>query len=101
MGTATVLQDDPLTDCIDAAFMRNHRGEVCITFADPVYVRAETIVVDRKTCSIHAVLHEASHLIGQVSEGMADAFVNKREALLTALRPDGTVFELVAPVQIQ
>jgi len=36
-----------------------------------------------------------------VSEGMADAFVNNREALLTALRPDGTVFELLAPVQIQ
>lgn len=100
MGTAAFLHDDSLIDEVDAAFMRNHRGEVCIAFSDPVYVRAETIVVDRKTCSIHAVLHESSHLLGHVSEGMADAFVHNREALLTAMRPDGTVFELVAPVQI-
>ena len=97
MGSAALLHDDS----ISAAFMRNHRGEVCISFADPVYVRAEAILVDRKTCSIHAVLHESSHLLGHVSEGMAEAFLQNREALLTALRPDGTIFELVAPVQLE
>ena len=99
MGTAALLKDDGLDDGVSAAFMRNHRGEVCIAFADPVYVRSESILVDRDTCRIHAVLHESAHLLGHVSEGMADAFLQNREALLTAMRPDGTIFELVAPVQ--
>jgi hypothetical protein len=100
MGTAALLQDDGIDDGVSAAFMRNHRGEVCIAFADPVYVRSEAILIDRDTCQIHAVLHESSHLLGHVSEGMAEAFLRKREALLTAIRPDGTVFELLAPVQV-
>src|SRR3982751_1895058 len=85
MGQTTPLHDD--TDEVDAAFMRNHRGEVCIAFTDPVYVRADAILVDPQTCSIQAVLHEASHRLGHVSEGMIDAFTQNNEALLTAMRP--------------
>jgi hypothetical protein len=98
---ATASQHQHHDDGVDAAFMRNHRGEVCIAFSDPAYVRAETILVDCKDCSIHAVLHENAHLLGHVSEGMAEAFVHNREALLTAMRADGTVFEMIAPVHIE
>ncbi|MBU0800858.1 MAG: hypothetical protein KKA05_07610 [Alphaproteobacteria bacterium] len=85
---------------LNAAFMRNHRGQVCIAFADPDYARAEAIFVDRDNMTIYAVIHQAAHLVGTVSQGMADAFVTSQEALLTALRPDGSVLELSAPVQV-
>lgn len=86
-------------DGVSAAFMQNHRGMVCIAFADPEWVRADMIVVDRPTGSIHAILHESQHFIGHVSEAMASAFASRKEALLTALRPDGTIFEMMTPVK--
>ena len=85
---------------LDAAFMRNHRGQVCIAFADPDYARADSIFVDRDTMAIYAIIHQASHFIGSVSENMTNAFVGSKEALLTAMRPDGSVLELTAPVQV-
>lgn len=83
----------------EAAFLYNERGEVCIAFADPAYVRSETILADERDLSLHAVLHESSHLIGQVSEGMFAAFTGRKEALLAAVRSDGSIFELMAPIE--
>jgi hypothetical protein len=100
MAPAALKHQDTPGEEVSAAFMRNHRGAVCIAFADPVYVRAESIVVHPDTCAIHCILHENTHLLGHVSEVMIKAFLDNKEALLTALRPDGTVFELVAPVQV-
>lgn len=84
---------------INAAFLRNHRGEVCITFADPVYVRADAICVDSRSLSVHAMIHNSQFLIGYVSEPMMAAFVKNKRALLTALRPDGMILELYVPVK--
>lgn len=99
MNTAEAYHPEPM-EGLDAAFMRNHRGQVCIAFADPDYARAESIFIDRDSMTIYAIIHHASHLVGTVSEAMADAFVGSKEALLTALRPDGSVLELSAPVQV-
>lgn len=85
---------------VSAAFLRNHHGKVCIAFADPVYVRADAIVVDLDGREVHAVLHQASHFISRVSDVMANALAENAEALLTAVKSDGTVFELFAPVQV-
>lgn len=85
---------------VPAAFMRNHRGEVCIAFSDPVYARADSIFVDQDNLSVYAVVHQAAHFVGTVSEGMANAIAESKEALLTALRSDGSVLELFAPVQV-
>lgn len=85
---------------VNAAFMRNHRGEVCIAFADPVYARADSIFIDRANLTVYAVLHQAAHLVGVVSEGMAGAIADSKEALLTALHADGSILELSAPVQV-
>ena len=84
---------------ISAAFLRNHRGEVCIAFSDPSYVRADAIWIDEQSLAVHAIIHHASHLIGNVSEGMMQAFKHNNDALLTAVRPDGTILELRAPIQ--
>lgn len=83
---------------VNAAFLRNHAGEVCIALSDPAFVQSDRIVVDRATLCVFAVLHEAAHFIGAVSETMADAFSKNDHVLLSAMRVDGTMFELNAPV---
>lgn len=92
-------QDDE--DGVDAAFMRNGKGAVCITFDDPAYVRSESILVDVERSQIKAILHEQEFLLGRVSNSMSQAFADNEEALLTALMPDGKLLELFAPVQIR
>ncbi|MCB9991598.1 MAG: hypothetical protein H6867_09590 [Rhodospirillales bacterium] len=84
---------------INAAFMRNHRGEVCIAFSDPVYVRADSILVDRSHQSIHVIIHENSFFVSQVSDVMMNAFETNEHALLTAMRADGSLIELTAPIE--
>lgn len=84
----------------EAVFLRNEKGEVCIAFADPAYVRAEAIVLDAKDGSIHAILHENSHLVGHVSHEMAGAFVDNAEVLLCAVRSNGGLFELTSPLTV-
>lgn len=83
---------------VQAAFLRNHAGEICIALSDPVFVQSDTIVVDQSTLCVFAVLHESAHFIGAVSEGMAAAFSRNDHVLLSAMRGDGTMFELNAPV---
>jgi hypothetical protein len=82
----------------EAAFLRNHAGEVCIALSDPAFVQSDTIVVDRSTLCVFAVRHEAAYLLGSVSQGMADAFALSDHVLLSSMRADGTMFELTAPV---
>ncbi len=94
------LKQDNCDKGINAAFMSNHRGEVCIAFSDPVYARADTILLDRQSRAIHVVIHQSSFFISHVSEAMASAFENNKQALLTAIRPDGSLLELFAPIEI-
>ena len=86
---------------IGAAFLRNHRGQVCIAFADPSYVKADIIVIERDACRVRAIIDDENYMLGHVSEAMADAFAESKQALLTALQSDGSVFEHVAPIQLQ
>lgn len=88
------------SEAVEAAFLCNRHGEVCIAFADPSYVRAEIIVLDRSCGAVHAVMYESDHLLGYVSGPMVEAFAAREEVLLTATRSDGSVFELSAPVCI-
>ncbi len=93
------LNDRP-EDHMNAAFMRNHHGKVCIAFSDPSYVRADSILVDTDHLCVYAVLHESAHLIGHVSEGMAQALESNERALLTAMTGHGGVVELEAPIRV-
>lgn len=83
---------------VQAAFLCNQKGDVCIAFDDPAYVRADTIVIDAESASVHAVLHETALLVGHVSQAMMEAFGRKKTTLLTAVRPDGSIFEMMAPI---
>lgn len=83
---------------LDAALLTNKRGEVCITFEDPVFVHADAIYVDQADQAIHAIIYERPYLVAHVSADMLEAFVHVKDALLAAVQPDGTVLELIAPV---
>ena len=85
---------------INAAFMCNHRGDVCIVFSDPLYARSDSILVDHSDMSIHAILHHHQYFLGNVSEQMMRAFEENEQALLTAIKADGSVLELAAPIEI-
>lgn len=81
-----------------AAFFLNEKGQAAIAFSDPAFVRADLIVIDRRDHSVHAVLHESSHLIGHVSPEMADAILGGGEILLAAVHTQGHLVDLFAPV---
>ena len=97
MALEAFNQQEP--EGVNAAFMRNHRGDVCIAFADPAYVRADKILIDQSSHTIHAILHGSLYFLGSVSDMMVEAFHTRKEALLTSLRPDGTIFEVMVPVE--
>ena len=85
---------------IQAAFMCNHRGEVCIAFSDPVYAKADAIMLDKKSREIHVLVHESMYFVSKVSDVMASAFERNQNALLTSIRSDGSLLELSAPIQL-
>lgn len=85
---------------LEAALLKNRRGEVCITFEDPVFVHADAIYVDQADHAIHAIIYETPYLVAHVSDEMTAAFALSKEALLAAVQPDGTVLELMAPVLV-
>ena len=101
--SANALKDNNFytEDAINAAFMRNHRGEVCIAFTDPAYVRADAVSVNPDSLAVFVIVYENKFFVGHVSENMVQAFKSNDQALLTSLRPDGTVMELMAPIQVQ
>lgn len=65
-----------ITDVIPAQITFSNEGELCITFNDATYVRAEKIIFDRKDSSLYAILHETSHPIGRW-QGNADQLKDK------------------------
>lgn len=102
MGVNALKDNNFFTEeAISAAFMRNHRGEVCIAFTDPAYVRADAISVNPDSMAVYVIVYENKFFIGHVSENMVRAFKSNDQALLTALRPDGTVLELLSPIKVQ
>jgi hypothetical protein len=97
MGTQSHFHD---AHDAHATFLQNQRGEVCISMDDPAYVRSEALLVNRADGSVLCVLHESEHLLGQATPLMLQAMMDHGSALLSALRPDGTMLEISAPVRV-
>ena len=81
---------------ISSGFLLNQAGNVAIVFDDPAFVLAETILLDRKSGTLHAILHEQDHHIGTISGHMIEAFSANRCVLLTSRRGDGSIIDLQA-----
>jgi hypothetical protein len=63
---------------------RTEQGDVCLNFADPAYVQADTILINHQDASVHAVLHGAAHFVGHVSVCDAALLTHHQPILLTA-----------------
>lgn len=86
---------------IQAEFLRNAEGNPMIRFfKDPEFVRAETIIFDRKDNSLHAVMFEQAHFIGHVDAAMAKSMAELDEILLTSSHYKNGVVNLHAAVRI-
>lgn len=89
---------DRQREWLDAALLVNARGDVCITFEDPVFVHADAVYIDADEQAIYAIIYERPFLVARVSAGMAAAFIKANDVLLAAITPDGGILELTAPV---
>ena len=98
--SAEALELEQVQEGIRAAFMCNHHGKVCIAFSDPAYAQADAIYLDKDNRRLHVVLHGNAFFISEISEAMTKAFEENKEALLTAIRADGSLLELIAPIEV-
>lgn len=70
---------------IQAEFLKNARGDAFIRFFDPAYVRADIIVLERKSKTLYAVLHEQEHYIGNLDDDMIALFAKNDEIHSTGM----------------
>ncbi|MCD8526293.1 MAG: hypothetical protein LRY62_03805 [Alphaproteobacteria bacterium] len=84
-----------------AEFLKNAEGDPMIRFfKDPEFVRAETIIFDRSDNSLHAVLFEQSHFLGNVDDEMAEMLGGLNEILLSTAHYKSGVVSLHAALKI-
>ena len=75
-------------------------GHLDIDFADPSYVRCESIVINMDSREIGAILHEGYHGMGQLPDAISLQDVFKSQtARLSGLLSSGETFRLSAPVK--
>ena len=86
---------------IQAEFLKNARGDAFIRFFDPAYVRADIIVLERKSKTLYAVLHEQEHYIGNLDEDMIALFANNDEIHLTGMLSGHKALNLKAPLSVR
>jgi hypothetical protein len=82
------------------SFGKNADGSVCITFLDPCYVRSDAIIINRTDLSVHAVLHESSHLVGYIDGKTAGGLVDKADVILSAAHYAGGTVHLKSKISI-
>lgn len=86
---------------IMAEFLESAEGDPMIRFfKDPEFVRAEMIIFDRRDNSVHAVLFEQSHFLGNVDEAMAETLEELDEILLSAAHYKSGVVNLHAALKV-
>jgi len=67
-----------------------------ISFDDPAYIRAETVIFNREDRSVHAVLYEGQFLIGHVSEELNLSYSKHKSITLSADHFTGKKISLTA-----
>ncbi len=85
---------------VDARFIKNKENKILIEFADPAYARAESILFDPKSQSLHAILHEGMFLIGHAPEEIIKDLMEKKSVELCADHYAGKVLRMHASVSI-
>jgi hypothetical protein len=84
----------------EVSFGKNASNQPFISFFDPSYVRAETIVFEPKTRKVHAVLHENLHFLGQIPEELGASFQSCPSVLLSAPHYSGAAVQMTAHISV-
>lgn len=95
-----IAMSQTLKDSILQDFSRNPRGQLCIHFTDPAYVRSDLIIFDRKDSSLHAVLEGTSHFVGYAGPDLARNLHNEEEVVLAAPHYFSGVVKLSARIAV-
>ncbi|MDH5723091.1 MAG: hypothetical protein OEY94_07200 [Alphaproteobacteria bacterium] len=67
-----------------------------ISFDDPAYIRAETVIFKKEDCSVHAVLYEGQFLIGHVPKELNLSYSKSKSITLSADHFTGKKISLTA-----
>lgn len=85
---------------IQVEFLKNARGDAFIRFFDPAFVRADVIILDRKSRSLYAVLHEQEHFLGDLDDDMLEFFSKCGQVHLNGLLSNKKAVNLKAPLAV-
>ncbi len=83
---------------IQSSFSVFDNGHIQITLDDPTFVRAETVLIDRQSRQVHALLQQKLHLLGDVPSNLFMAFQKSSNVTLRAIRIDGSCLELKSQI---
>ena len=85
---------------IHSSFTLQDNGVIRITLDDPTFVRAETVLVNRASGEVHALLQQKLHSLGAAPESVMQAFFENSDVMLSATRIDGSCLALRSHVVI-
>jgi hypothetical protein len=83
---------------IQSSFSVVDNGHIQITLDDPTFVRAETVLVNRQSLEVHALLQQKLHLLGALPSTLLMAFQKSSNVTLRAIRIDGSCLELKSQI---
>lgn len=81
---------------ISSDFSVRDAGMVAISFDDPTFVRAESVLFDSSSGIVEVLLQGKLHPVGQVPEKLMLLFAENRDVILSAIRIDGSHLELTS-----
>ncbi len=88
-----------MSDAINALFLKNAEGDLCIAFDDPLYVRAQAVFIDPGSREVTGLIDGVTVAFGKVSARLAGSFIERKHILLTAPHPDG--FDIAINTQLR
>ena len=83
-----------------ASFLRDAQGDVCITFEDPAFTRADVVFIDPAALEVTALIDGLHVRIGTLTEDLAAMFMANQQVLLKAIHPFGHEITLPATLQM-
>jgi len=82
-----------------ASIACNAKGEVCISFDDLAFARADTIFIDYSSNEISALVDGLHVKLGTIPAEMASGLAGQSSVLLRAPHPQGHELHLFAALQ--
>lgn len=86
-------------DAVQVTFEHDPKG-LYLNFFDPAYLRAETLLLDKRDHSLHAVMHEQLVFLTHVDYQHAQSIQKIKTIRLMSRHAEGQRLELSAPLRV-